>query len=393
MDILQRPYAFLKGKRDILLNWLAVTAFFVLLLVIDNIGMKGFGNRFLQGLWFCLLMGAIPVMLPKIAARVYVCVFVPLFGIVSMVSSALRYHFALQIDGDIFAVLAATSPKEIQEFVGYFYGFWTIAILLVFFVAITAATVLLFRRPWRFSVFGAILGFAMLLPYGARFAYIYGSGKDRTKPFRRNLALNLCSGYYMYNRDFHALTAMAQSPAVPGNIALDPKARDMVGVIVLGESASRKHLGLYGYSRNTCPLLSGLGDGVIAYDDVLAAIQGTTRAVRYLFTQSTIKDKQNPRCTLFDILKRAGYDISLFSNQWRWGRYDGPIGVVFAHVDESVYVRETHGKSTGFDEDLLPYLRNAIGKTKDASGPKLVLLHLTGSHTKAKSRYPADFGP
>ncbi len=158
---------------------------------------------------------------------------------------------------------------------------------------------------------------------------------------------------------------------------------------MIGESANRNHMGIYGYSRATDPEIRKTVPPVLPFDDVISAYASTTWAIRYLFTMSEIGPaRQDSKCSLIDILKAGGYRIDMISNQYRWGEYDGPINLIFSHVDSRKYLQEKTPKV--LDDALLTEMSEFPEKS---AGPHLIILHLMGSHAGYDSRYPTGWGP
>ena len=62
-------------------------------------------------------------------------------------------------------------------------------------------------------------------------------------------------------------------------------------VIIIGESTTRTHLGLYGYYRNTTPLLKEKSDELLIYDNVQAP---HTLTISSLGKTLTIDEHSNP---------------------------------------------------------------------------------------------------
>ena len=97
-----------------------------------------------------------------------------------------------------------------------------------------------------------------------------------------------------------------------------------VCVLVIGESANRNHLGLYGYARNTTPKFSARND-IFAYSDVITPYSHTLNAVLSLCTESTLRNKKpiNESVSLLDIFYSAGLSrfISIFRGKQRYKCY------------------------------------------------------------------------
>ena len=164
------------------------------------------------------------------------------------------------------------------------------------------------------------------------------------------------------------------NPQIPADLKLDGPAD--TAVIVIGESAARAHLSLYGYDRETTPALDGMKDELVVFRNVIAAMPVTNYALYYALTFKTIADQMHPRATVMEVLERAGYHIDASSTQENFG--PNSASALFAKWNPKYHDNE-------FDECLLADVKEALAKRE---GPTLIVLHIMGSHITYKNRYP-----
>jgi heptose-I-phosphate ethanolaminephosphotransferase len=347
------------------------------------------GNPFLQALPLYLALSAPVLFLGKWGNRVYLPVLILPVFLITACGSLVSSSFHMQIDGDIILVVLSSSLQETQEFINTFYGVKPILILLSLAALTGYLLYWLFRQPMKRTCYTVILGVLLLLPYSISCTRYIVMGKAK-RCFDRVLCTRIISEYFIFKKEFGVLKDIAENPELPAGIRLkSPDAANILGVIVIGESANRNHMGIYGYSRTTDPEIRKAVPPVLPFDDVISAYASTTWAIRYLFTMSEIGPaRQDSKCSLVDILKAGGYRIDMVSNQYRWGEYDGPINLIFTHVDSRKYLQEKTPKA--LDDALLAEMHELSGKS---AGPSLIILHLMGSHVGYDSRYPADWGP
>lgn len=87
-----------------------------------------------------------------------------------------------------------------------------------------------------------------------------------------------------------------------------------------------------------------------------------------------------------EVLKlAAGWRVVLISNHNRWGRKDGPIGILTAHCDRRIYMQDL--VRYPFDGDMLPVLEDELRKA--SGGRLLIIVHLMGSHHNFSARITA----
>ena len=162
-----------------------------------------------------------------------------------------------------------------------------------------------------------------------------------------------------------------------GTIADHEKA---VAVLVIGESARKANFQLYGYQRDTNPLLSKQ-EGLKVYQATACATYTTAG------TKAILEPKDSG--DLYELLPnyafRTGVDVSWRTSNWG----EPPI-----HIDE--YLTDTdlsdlyQGKSNDYDDILYYGLRERIESSK--KDKVLIILHTSTSHgPKYADKYPKQF--
>ena len=153
-----------------------------------------------------------------------------------------------------------------------------------------------------------------------------------------------------------------------------------VVVLVIGESARKANFQLYGYQRDTNPLLSKQ-EGLKVYQTTACATYTTAG------TKAILEPKDSG--DLYELLPnyafRTGVDVSWRTSNWG----EPPI-----HIDE--YLTDTdlsdlyQGKSNDYDDILYYGLRERIESSK--KDKVLIILHTSTSHgPKYADKYPKEF--
>ncbi|MDR1780991.1 MAG: phosphoethanolamine transferase [Tannerella sp.] len=178
--------------------------------------------------------------------------------------------------------------------------------------------------------------------------------------------------------------AIESRMAQPFEVAVSEVEAPQTLVVVIGESLSRSHLSLYGYERDTNPLLSARRQSLKIYTDVVAPQVHTIPVMRSIltFADETHPEYLTSRPSLFELFNRAGYDTYLISNQ--------PFEDGSSSYEPLLRMaRHTLDLSSNDEPDgtLLPALQQAL----DNPARKLIVLHLMGSHSVYKFRYPQSF--
>lgn len=165
-------------------------------------------------------------------------------------------------------------------------------------------------------------------------------------------------------------------------------------ILVLGESQSKRHMGAYGYKRNTTPWLSSLKDSnnLVLFEQVFSNHTHTVPTLTYALTAKSQYDnsvlENSP--SILDVAKCAGFSTYWVSNQLKYGAWDTPITVISSSADEQFFINQNLGYSTNstfFDENLV----DELYKIKNIPRKTLVVVHLMGSHSAYADRYPKSF--
>ena len=155
-----------------------------------------------------------------------------------------------------------------------------------------------------------------------------------------------------------------------------------VYVYIIGEAARAMNWQLYGYGRETNPLLSEVGD-LVVFRDVLTQSNTTHKSVP-LILSSVATDEHDElyrRKGLPALFNEAGFDTWFISNQSRQGAMIDHLAHDAKHL---IYIR-----SPRHDTQLLDEMRKAIEKS--TSRKLFFILHCYGSHFSYHQRYPREF--
>lgn len=181
------------------------------------------------------------------------------------------------------------------------------------------------------------------------------------------------AGYAETSRDF----------TFNASAAHDKDSRE-VYVLVIGETARACNFGLYGYERNTTPLLDKM-EGLVTFTDVLTQSNTTHKSVPMLLSAASAEDydclyRQKGIITAF---KEAGFHTAFFSNQLPNHSFIDFLGM---EADDWKFIKKDTPKGANISDDELLFL---VEKELKAGHQKLfIVLHAYGSHFNYKERYP-----
>jgi heptose-I-phosphate ethanolaminephosphotransferase len=154
-------------------------------------------------------------------------------------------------------------------------------------------------------------------------------------------------------------------------------------------------MSLYGYKRNTNPLLGQRKD-IIVFNDVVSPYSNTINSVLSILSESNLVNKKEmtKSINVFDVFHSAGFKTYWISNQSPIGIWDNLVAVFANHADVTRYVNISGSSSfeaimnSSYDSKLLKPFKKVL---EDSASKKFVVLHLMGSHSSYRKRYPADY--
>jgi glucan phosphoethanolaminetransferase (alkaline phosphatase superfamily) len=173
---------------------------------------------------------------------------------------------------------------------------------------------------------------------------------------------------------------------------VDPSSQPEIAIVVIGESASAFHWGVFGYSRDTTPALQKR-DGIVFFSNVVSLSSATRTAIpgvlsrRPLLTPSGTVDWESEPSFL-KAFSEVGYSTHWISNQAPLGQHDTSISIYAQDADDVRFLNPgTYSGRGNYDEVLLKPLEEIISQP----GRHAIVMHLMGSHFDYELRYPAKF--
>ena len=155
-----------------------------------------------------------------------------------------------------------------------------------------------------------------------------------------------------------------------------------VYVYIIGEASRAMNWQLYGYDRETNPLLSQ-EKGLVVFRDVLTQSNTTHKSVPLILSSVATDEHEElyRRKGLPALFNEAGFDTWFISNQSRQGAMIDHLAHDAKHL---IYIR-----SPRHDTQLLDEMRKVLEKSDEQK--ILFILHCYGSHFSYHQRYPRDF--
>ncbi len=154
-------------------------------------------------------------------------------------------------------------------------------------------------------------------------------------------------------------------------------------VIVMGESANKNRMSLYGYNKITTPFLDSLHPYAL---NVISPADTTRYAVPPELTRATPEDFDlffSSQSIVKD-LENCGYTTYWISNQGDRGKWSSHVKSIADEAMNTTFL----GNKSPYDGGLIPIIKKALSKSNKK---KAIFVHLYGSHFRYSSRYPKTF--
>ena len=300
---------------------------------------------------------------------------------------------------DMFLNLVTTNPGEAMELldnlapavVGVFVVYLPLLILGGVNIRRDSRLSVSFQqrvRHWAMQI-GAIGLFCLLASY-----LVVDDYRMRNQLYPVNVCYNL---YLAFERDaasenYREASRDFKFDARSEHSATAPE----VYVMVVGETARTHNFSLYGYPRNTNPLLSKT-PGIKAFPNVTTQSNTTHKSVPMLLSAASAEDFERlfHEKGILAAFKEAGFHTVFISNQLPNHSFIDFLG---EQADEHYFLKkEDASQGNHYDEDLLQKL-DEILPLADASSSAhyryrklFVVLHSYGSHFNYQERYPRSF--
>lgn len=328
-------------------------------------------------------------------------------GIVLWLSSAisLGYYCIYQqtFSTSILFIIFESNIKESTEFVGQYFRWWMIPVL----IAHTAIAYALWRtiKPIETSLrvrTGISIGIVVFLfavpALGlctSKRGCTLGTAIDRIQ-VRMEPAepWQFIMGYAQYRKQLQEMENLRQAnaalPPLSGLVDHNINANSTL-VLIIGESTNRGHMGIYGYSRDTTPRLSAIKNELLLFDNVVSSRPTTIESLMQVLS---FADQEHPtlyleKPTLMNMMKQAGYRSYWITNQQTLTKRNTMLTNFSKQTDEQFYMNTSREQnSRQYDTNVLAPLAQVL---KENAPKKFIVIHLLGTHLKYEYRYPEEY--
>lgn len=347
------------------------------------------------------LLWLIPVLLlPKYTKPISAVISVVLWA-TSLISLGYFCIYGSEFSQSIFFIIFDSNTTEASEYLSNYFKWW----MPLVFLAHTLVGYYLWRqvKPVVLSktslviVISGILALLFLMPIAKEMAkkqpldLIVYNLERRMQPAQ---PWALVIGYKHYLALLKTTEAMLEKNAkIPPltNLTNAYQENPTTLVLVIGESTSRLHMGIYGYPRNTTPKLNALKDELAIFTKVLSSRSSTIESLTNVLTFADLEHPNlyQEKPSLMNMMKQAGYKTYWITNQQTISQRNTMLTNFSKQMDEQIYLNNTlNQNSKSYDAQVLAPFSKAVN---DPAPFKFIVVHLLGTHMKYNYRYPESF--
>ncbi|WP_165021368.1 sulfatase-like hydrolase/transferase [Dysgonomonas sp. ZJ279] len=279
--------------------------------------------------------------------------------------------------------LFETNPEESKEFVAYYLSIWVIVGVLVY----TAIPIVMICKMKSFKRLKVKDHKAIFILSIIVLISIVGINRVSRSVYFINFYKTFVSYKLRVSYEIKTIKERQNQPFEVKVTHQDSLPQTIV--IVIGESLTKRHMSLYGYARNTNPLLSNLvkNDQLHVYTDVVSPQVHTIPVMRSLLTMSDLEHPEyfTKYPSLFELFNRADYDTYLISNQEFSEKYRSSYDVLLTLAKNKYNVAQHKQHDDVVLDTFHEILDNQTIKNR------LIVIHLIGNHMAYEFRYPKEY--
>lgn len=160
-------------------------------------------------------------------------------------------------------------------------------------------------------------------------------------------------------------------------------------MLVIGEASRAANWSLWGYERETNPLLS-VTPGIITYKDAITQANATHKSVPMILSAVAAENYNDIylQKSIIEAFKESGFKTVFISNQTPNRTFTDYFA---AEADYYINIRPTSSggiyTTNNYDTHMIPLCRHYIDSLSD---DLFIVLHTYGSHFNYKERYPRE---
>ncbi len=341
--------------------------------------------KVISGFFFCYIFALPVILLPDKARKIYKSIVLLVAIVLFAVDIYLLQQYRETLNTmslDAVAAVLATNPDETKDFFLVYFTADKLLVILFFISLLLSAFYYLNRFKFKWNSVGELL-VAIFVVFSLIISVF------RLSTIRTSNLYFLLTSKAIDLREYRHNPDVVYNCERPDNI-----------VIILGESFSKHHSSLYGYEKQTNPLLEKMAEErlLFVFEDIESNAVSTIPAVKSImmsYTTEMADSLEWYEClTLLEIMQKSGYSTNWISNQTKKGLMNNDVGCFSDlcdkqyFMDSDVLAVDKETCSSYFDERVIGVVEDFLSAS---IGKAFYIVHLMGSHYIYGSRYPETF--
>lgn len=347
------------------------------------------------------LIWLIPVLFFPNHTRKIATIYGIVVGGLSLISLAYFVIYRQEFSQSVFFVMAESNFSESNE---YIQQYLSIKLVLVLILYILVAIVLWKqvkpvyvqnKTKWMVSLLIAIYALMPLaISVMVKKTSFEKAGAHLLSRMETTVPWQLLSSYIAYRSQLSNMEDILnnlQSLPLLENLKDSNGDTPRTLVLIIGESTSRTRMGIYGYNRNTTPMIEQFkkeNPNLLVFNDVVSSRPYT---IEILEQALTFADERHPdlyltQPSLIHLMKQAGYKTFWITNQQTMTKRNTMLTMFSKQTDKQYYMNNDRNQSARqYDDAVIQPFEEVL---TDPAKKKFIVIHLLGTHMKYEFRYP-----
>lgn len=301
----------------------------------------------------------------------------------------LQTTFKAPMNESFWMIMFNSNPAEALDYLQTV-ALWPFAftLLLVFlwsWLYKTSSNGPIFTKAWTRYACLALL----VVPLIHTFKGYPGIYREFNHHFAESFPLNVILSYPSAHATYTNFNNIAMGSEALKNLDASTAESSGVYVLILGESARRDRLQIYGAKTPNSPELIKRQNDLIIFNDMISLHPQTADSLPVILANDNDTHEDKYSYSLVSVFKKAGYSTYWISNQASMSS-GGKVASYSKEADFRTFFHH-HDSSNpyAYDEDVIEEFKKQL--TLSPTQKKFFVLHLQGSHYSFDKRYPRTF--
>ncbi|MCX8588892.1 MULTISPECIES: phosphoethanolamine transferase CptA [unclassified Gilliamella] len=347
------------------------------------------------------LIWLIPVLFFPNYTRKIAAIYGIIVGGLSLISLAYFVIYRQEFSQSVFFIMAESNFNESNEYIQQYLSFKLIAVLVVYILVAlflwkqVKPVYVQNKTKWMVSLLIAIYALMpLVISVMVKKTSLEKAGAHLLSRMETTVPWQLMSSYIAYRSQLsnmeNILNNLQSLPSLE-NLTDSNGETPRTLVLIIGESTTRTRMGIYGYNRNTTPMIEQFkkeNPNLLVFNDVVSSRPYT---IEILEQALTFADERHPdlyltQPSLIHLMKQAGYKTFWITNQQTMTKRNTMLTMFSKQTDKQYYMNNDRNQSARqYDDAVIQPFKEVL---TDPAKKKFIVIHLLGTHMKYEFRYP-----